>query len=239
MPIIVDCPSCGKKLKVADDLIGREVRCVDCARTFAAEKPGAPPPSPSREMAHEPDREDDDYRPSRRRRSRGSYQEEHRGPMILILGILAIVMGGIGLVTGILAWMWGKADLKKMDAGTMDPEGRQLTQIGWILGMVGVILHAIGLLGVCVYIVFVFVIFGIFFTAAATSFPTATSGGFGAPAPQQNSNRPAPPKNQTQPAPKKKQPDNANKNPFEEVPKRKAEKLPGSRLAYYLPQRLR
>lgn len=39
----------------------------------------------------------------------------------------------------------GNGDLKEIDAGNMDPEGRQLTQIGKILGIVAVALMAVGL----------------------------------------------------------------------------------------------
>ncbi len=59
----------------------------------------------------------------------------HRGVLILVLGILGIVLC---FICGIVAWVMGNADLREMDAGTMDPEGRQLTQVGKILGMIGV-----------------------------------------------------------------------------------------------------
>lgn len=50
MPIIVACPSCQGQLRVADDLIGRKVRCPACSSTFEAQEPpkpkAAPPPPP-------------------------------------------------------------------------------------------------------------------------------------------------------------------------------------------------
>ena len=62
----------------------------------------------------------------------------HRGTLILVLGILGLVCCGI--FTAIPAWIMGSADLKEMDAGTMDPEGRGITNAGKICGMIGCIL---------------------------------------------------------------------------------------------------
>ncbi len=45
---------------------------------------------------------------------------------------------------GIAAWVMGNNDMKEMEAGRMDPEGKQLTQVGKILGMVSTILAIIG-----------------------------------------------------------------------------------------------
>src|SRR3954454_22341896 len=45
MPTIVACPSCGGKLRVADNLLGRKVRCPTCHSTFAT---AAPPLSAAR-----------------------------------------------------------------------------------------------------------------------------------------------------------------------------------------------
>lgn len=59
----------------------------------------------------------------------------HRGVMILVFGILSIVLC---FIFGICAWVMGNADLRAMDAGQMDPEGRGLTQAGKILGMISV-----------------------------------------------------------------------------------------------------
>ena len=46
---------------------------------------------------------------------------------------------------GIVAWVMGSTDLKAMDAGTMDPEGRSITQAGKIIGMIATILNIIAL----------------------------------------------------------------------------------------------
>jgi predicted Zn finger-like uncharacterized protein len=42
MPIIVACPSCSGKLRVADELLGGKVRCPACNAIFTAESPPAP-----------------------------------------------------------------------------------------------------------------------------------------------------------------------------------------------------
>ena len=68
--------------------------------------------------------------------------QPHRGTMILVFGILGLV---VCMPLGIVAWVMGSIDLKAMDAGTMDPEGRSITQAGKIIGMIATILYIIGL----------------------------------------------------------------------------------------------
>lgn len=65
----------------------------------------------------------------------------HRGTLILVLGILGLL---VCQPVGIAAWLMGSADLKQIAAGTMDPEGKSLTQIGKILGIIAVVLLVIG-----------------------------------------------------------------------------------------------
>jgi len=65
----------------------------------------------------------------------------HRGRLILLLGILGLVPCGI--FTAIPAWIMGRNDLKEMSAGTMDPNGRSLTNAGRICGMIVTIVSAI------------------------------------------------------------------------------------------------
>jgi len=45
MPVIVACPSCGGKLRIADELRGQSVRCPACNHTFESVPP-APPEEP-------------------------------------------------------------------------------------------------------------------------------------------------------------------------------------------------
>ncbi len=73
----------------------------------------------------------------------GSMMRPHRGVLILVLGILSIVISCFPL--GIVAWVMGNSDLKDMDAGLMDSDGRGMTLAGKILGIVSVALTLIGL----------------------------------------------------------------------------------------------
>jgi len=76
--------------------------------------------------------------------------EPHRGTLILVLGILSIVLCQI---CGPFAWLMGNADLKKIDAGTMDPEGRQTTQAGKICGIIGTVFLILWIILMIIYIV--------------------------------------------------------------------------------------
>jgi len=67
----------------------------------------------------------------------------HRGTTVLVLGILGIACC---FICGIIAWVMGNNDLKEMDAGIMDPEGKGITQAGKICGIVSIGLQCIGLL---------------------------------------------------------------------------------------------
>jgi len=72
----------------------------------------------------------------------------HRGGLILALGILSLV--GCGIFTGLPAWLMGNGDMRAMDSGAMDPEGRSLTQAGKICGMITTILS---LLAIVVFVI--------------------------------------------------------------------------------------
>jgi hypothetical protein len=66
------------------------------------------------------------------------YEEEHRGQLILILGIASIILQfctAFG-VFAVVPWLMGSSDLAKMDAGTMDPAGRRDTRTGRMLGVI-------------------------------------------------------------------------------------------------------
>ena len=53
--------------------------------------------------------------------------------MILVFGILGLVFCQL---FGIAAWVMGNTDLNEMNAGYMDPSGRDLTNAGRICGMI-------------------------------------------------------------------------------------------------------
>lgn len=63
--------------------------------------------------------------------------QPHRGPVILVFGILGFL---VCQVFAPIAWVMGWRDLKEIEAGRMDPTGKGLTQAGMILGIIGSIL---------------------------------------------------------------------------------------------------
>ena len=76
-----------------------------------------------------------------------------RGGAVLALGIIGIV---VCFVTGIIAWVMGKNDLREMEAGLRDPNGQSLTKAGMICGIISVALWALGL----IWMVFVILLTG-------------------------------------------------------------------------------
>ena len=89
-----------------------------------------------------------------------STQAPHRGVTILVLGIIGLLLCQF---LGIPAWIMGKGDLERIDRGEMDPEGRSLTQVGMILGMISVGLLIISLL------VGILMVVGVLGTAAVSA----------------------------------------------------------------------
>lgn len=94
------------------------------------------------------DRGEPRRRPRRRRRrdddyDRPHYEQAHRGGLILALGIIGLMSCA---PVGVAAWLMGNTDLQAMDEGRMDPEGRQLTQVGKILGMVATLIMGLSVL---------------------------------------------------------------------------------------------
>jgi predicted Zn finger-like uncharacterized protein len=121
---------------------------------------------------------DEDERPWERGDARDTVRrdcEPHRGGMILTLGIISMVLSGtavltvVGLPMAIAAWVMGHRDLIKIRDRAMDPQGKGITQAGWICGMVGTALNSLfGLL--CVgYALFV----GLMISAFSTMPPPA------------------------------------------------------------------
>lgn len=90
--------------------------------------------------------------------------QPHRGTLILVFGIVGLVACQI---FGILAWIFGNEDLKKMESGQMDPSGRDLTSVGRILGIISVCLIAVGIIFSLVYFFF---FMGVMGSAASEGF---------------------------------------------------------------------
>ncbi len=78
--------------------------------------------------------------------------------MMLVMGILGILMCQ---PVGIAAWVMGRNDLEAMDAGRMDPSGRDLTKAGYILGIIATVLFAIQILIGCLWIGLAFTAVGL------------------------------------------------------------------------------
>jgi DNA-directed RNA polymerase subunit M/transcription elongation factor TFIIS len=173
---IAPCPGCQARLMVSTGDLGTDVECPYCKTVYRAETPGArseaaeprPRRRPAADVEERPSRrrrddddedertsrrrrdedEDDDPRPRRKRDRRDL--EPHRGTMILVLGILSFV--GCGIFTAIPAWVMGTTDIRKIDAGRMNPDGRGTTQAGRILGMASCILTVVFTLLYCVIV---------------------------------------------------------------------------------------
>ena len=67
------------------------------------------------------------------------YHESGRGTLILVLGILGITL--LGLFAGIPAWVMGKTDLKKIEAGIISQSEKSTTKAGMILGIISTVLY--------------------------------------------------------------------------------------------------
>ncbi len=84
--------------------------------------------------------------------------QPHRGPVILVFGILGFL---ICQIFAPIAWLMGRADLREMEAGRMDPTGKGLTQAGMILGIIGTILIALSLFLFIVWLIFIGIAVGL------------------------------------------------------------------------------
>jgi hypothetical protein len=155
---------------VPDDLIGKLVKCPACGQTFTASlsaptPPAEPeakpesyrlenPPPPAQDYPGESPAADyeEDYEPrpvrsGRRRR----FQVEHRGALVLTLGILSLVMCPLQ-VLGPVAWVMGNNDLAAMRAGRMDRSGEGITQAGRICGIIGTVMLILSCVVACLYL---------------------------------------------------------------------------------------
>src|SRR6266436_5831080 len=69
MPINTDCPSCNRKLRVPDELLGKKVKCPTCGTVFQADESAAPAPSV---------REEDEPSPSNAEKERSPIGQAER-----------------------------------------------------------------------------------------------------------------------------------------------------------------
>ncbi|MEE2947021.1 MAG: hypothetical protein VX392_01760 [Verrucomicrobiota bacterium] len=68
-------------------------------------------------------------------------QLKHRGTLILTMGILGWLC--CSYFTAIPAWVMGKEDIRLIEAGKMEQEGKGITKAGMILGMLSTIVSTI------------------------------------------------------------------------------------------------
>jgi hypothetical protein len=217
-------------MRLPEEMLGQEARCPGCGCVFtpgpktpvsagesgrspapvtAITEPSPLRPSPAPIPSAEPEEEERPWERTQRRRTRRD-SEPHRGPTILILGIIGLVVGmlcGVGLPFGVAAWVMGYRDLRKMRyAKSMDPEGEGMTQAGMVCGAIGTFFATLCGLGVIAY--FVFIYFVVTATLAGVRTNPAFSGKMGpmptaaapiAPAPPPAPVPPPPPGDQDKP----------------------------------------
>lgn len=80
----------------------------------------------------------------------GSYPEQSQATTILVLGILGIVICGI---LAPFAWSMGNKELAAIDAGRRPPENRGTANAGKILGIIGTVLLAIGVVVILLLVI--------------------------------------------------------------------------------------
>jgi hypothetical protein len=172
---IITCPQCQRKLRLDETVLGETVQCPSCQNTFVAEKPAlpAPPPPPRTEYAewpghrvrevqlprHDesrppcPAEDDEDYPRPPRRPYYDDYPRQHRGAVVLTLGILGLffsfcgLLSVVGLIVSIIAIVLGASDLAAMNRGEMDPSGRGRTKAGLICAIIALVLTGLSCVG--------------------------------------------------------------------------------------------
>ena len=177
MAIEFKCQGCQKTLRVPDEFAGRKAKCPNCQTILkvpAANETVAPqqvqPPiesssdlfagldSPDSTSSYgqsspSPSATGNPYSRPQAQSYQGSGGTPHRGGLVLGLGIGAMACN-FCLVPGILAVVFGLADLRAMKEGRMDNEGHGLTLAGTIMGG---IMTGIAALAIFFYVVMVII----------------------------------------------------------------------------------
>ncbi len=86
MPAIIPCPKCGRQIRIADELLGKRVRCPQCSATFVVEPVDEEGPAPAgtavqpaptaRRRAAPPPEDEGPPRPRRRPRDEDEYEDD-------------------------------------------------------------------------------------------------------------------------------------------------------------------
>jgi hypothetical protein len=133
------CPVCNRTN------YGDARRCHHCGERLA----DGPP---RRARASYRDDYDDDYGYRRRRRD----TEPHRGGTVLAMGIISLVgmafIPGLPVIFGLIGWVMGRGDLKKIKANQMDPDGQGMTMAGYVCSIIGTLINSAALLFCCGFI---------------------------------------------------------------------------------------
>lgn len=79
----------------------------------------------------------------------GAYPESSQATTVLVLGILGVVVCGI---LAPIAWSMGTKELEAIDGGRRPPENRGTANAGRILGIIGTVLLAIGIIFLILFI---------------------------------------------------------------------------------------
>jgi len=86
----------------------------------------------------------------------------------MVLGIIGLAIAVFGMCPyltlgefiafglSLTAWILGRRDLTAINQGEMDPKGKDMTQVGWICGIIGTCLSAV--IVTCAFGVIVFYI---------------------------------------------------------------------------------
>jgi predicted Zn finger-like uncharacterized protein len=132
-------------------------------------EPPLPQPPPRRwddeddEREREPSRPRDGDRYSDRFRLREPERrdrEPNRGVLILVLGIISLAtmvfsLYPLGAILGLVAWVMGHNDLKKIKANQLDSDASGLTKAGWICGIIGTLINSLVTLSCVGFLCFV------------------------------------------------------------------------------------
>ena len=172
MPIEIICSSCQAVLRVADEHAGKSARCPQCSAVVPIPLTPLPESAPGQsgwqgEPTHasqpvhhgqppQPGHPSSPGTPNPFSTPKSGMaggigagmnmgMEPHRGPLILILGIASLVCCML-FFAAIPAIIMANEDLRKMNQGVMNPEGRGLTQAGKIIGIIGLVINGGGII---------------------------------------------------------------------------------------------
>lgn len=169
MPEIIQCPLCRRQLQVDKGSHGQWFKCPSCQGTFkiaAVEQAPAParpvrpvdmtpPPRPRIEpkVWQPPPPDKGPPRPlvvheelDLKKQAAPLPEHPHRGLLILALGFIGLAffaISPVGWILGGMAMAMGKDDLGRMHRGTMHKGGEAMTLVGWVCGLIAVILSTV------------------------------------------------------------------------------------------------